>query len=74
MELGAKALSQKTAAVVAPGILKDARKEAGVLAEGLLLADYRFDKYKSPDKNAVRVESLALVVKARDAAESKTRM
>lgn len=56
----AQSFSQKSVSLLLPGTL-DVQKESQIISEGCLLAGYRFDKYKSPDRDEVLIKNVDLI-------------
>ncbi len=57
----AKSLSQSAFSVYLPQVLGDAEKEARAVTEGILLAAYKFDKYKEKKKDETDLKEAFIV-------------
>ena len=67
----AVAVSQKAVTVALPLVLNDEALEAQAIAEGLLLAGYSFEKYKSGKKDSGIAQGIFVIPKKSDAAVKK---
>lgn len=66
-----QSISQKSVSVLSPNIMNDPQMESHVIVEGSLLANYKFEKYKSPDKNSVPLKEMTLITSNKDLTQAK---
>lgn len=66
-----QSLSQKSVSFLLPNAIGNIQKESCIITEGMLLKDYRFDKYKTRDKEFIRIKEAALVIPSKDFADGK---